>query len=202
MARRKRRRISSRRRHSLAAKRGWRGRVRRRGRRSRRNPGYGYNRRRYRRNPSIAAGLTSAPLAAFKMPVLTKGAVIFGGAAATGVVEKFLNDQVVMRFMPSIAGNRVGSAVVGLASAGLVGALAGLTPMTRGYAGDLLTGGVVKVASEVADGLGYSIFSGLGSLLDFATERGAMSAARVLSDFATERGASSARTLDGMSEQF
>ena len=142
-------------------------------------------------------------MAAFKLPVITKAAVISGGALATGFVANFVNQQVVGRFMPSMMSNQVAQGVVGLASAGIVGALAAMTSMTRGYAGDLLTGGVVKVVSDVGSNLGYTVFSGLGGLLDFATETGA-SNARMLSDFATESGAASARQLGGMegSEQF
>ncbi len=208
MARRKRRRVSSRRRHSLAAKRGWRKSARkgrRGGRRRRRNPGYGYNgRRRYRRNPSGMGGILKAPLSAFNRPDITEGALISGGAFLSGLVSSAINNQIVSRFMPSMIGNKIAQGVVGLASAGIVRGLAGVASATRPYAGKLGLGGVVKVVSDVSSDLGYTLFSGLGGLLDFATESQAAQATRVLSDFATESGAASARQLGGMegSEQF
>lgn len=196
MARRKRRNAwrGSKRRHSLAAKRGWRGR-----RRGRRNPGYGYNPRRRRRyfNPGAVGSIAKAPLAAFNVPTVTKAALISGGALASSYLQGIINSQVVDRFAPGIGGGKIAQAAIGLGSAGLLGFLGGM--IAPKYAGDLMIGGVVRVVSDIAADFGQSAFSGIG---DFLTQRNVDSARSLsgMNDFLTQRNVDSARSLSGISE--
>ncbi|MDD5707988.1 MAG: hypothetical protein PHR35_18875 [Kiritimatiellae bacterium] len=163
-------------------------------RRHRRNVGYGYN-------PSLSLSHPlSAVKAGFNMGALKRAGILSGGAIGGGLVSGALNQYVVGPYLPSVAGNKYAGYAVGLASAGLVGAIGGM--VAPRFAGDLMTGAVVKVVADVINDLnlgGITAFKGMG---DFLTQRNVDSARALggLRDFLTQRGVDSAKSLNGLND--
>lgn len=166
-------------------------------RRHRRNVGYGYN-------PSLSLSRPlSAVKAGFNVGTLKRAGILSGGAIGGGLVSGALNSYVIGPYLPSISGNKYAGYAVGLASAGLVGAIGGM--VAPRFAGDLMTGAVVKVVADVINDFnlgGIRAFQGMGGLRDFLTQRNVDSARALngLGDFLTQRNVDSAKSLNGLND--
>jgi hypothetical protein len=136
-----------------------------------------------------------AVTAGFSVPMLKKAGILSAGAIADGLVTGALNNYVVGNFAPSLQSNQYAQYGLGLASAGLVGALgAAVAPR---YASDLMTGAVVKVVADVINGLNISGVRAFSGMRDFLTQR-QVNNARAMGDFLVQKQVNNARTLSGM----
>lgn len=203
--------------HRKAALKGWRKRKRRksssRGRKrrrtKRRNPGRRVGRRgarrrgrrrnrSRRRNPGTALSLrrpVRALTAGFNVKTLSRAAVITGGALGnawlTGAVGSFLPDMLT-------AGP--GSYVTGLASAGVLGAGAGM--ISPKMAGDVFFGGVIEVMTRAVREYIVPMLPGLSGMGDYLTVANAREAQPLgyMGDYLTVNNAREAQPLGGYGE--
>lgn len=183
---RRRRKGGRRRRRGLK----FRGRRGRRGRRSRR----GRKGRRGRRRAYNVGGSSltlrrplQAVTAAYNINTLGRAGVMVGGALGnawlTGAVSGFL---------PSMLQSGVGGYVVGLASAGVLGAGVGM--VAPRYASDVFLGGVLEVMTRVVKQYVVPMLPGMSGLGDYLTVANAQEA-RPLGDYLTVANAQQARPL-------
>lgn len=187
------------RRHRLAAKKGWRKRRRRRSR----NPGFSYNRprkgrrrrrrsfnRRRRRYNTGALSLRrpfGTLTAGFQPRVLTRAAVITGGALGNAWLSGMISG-----FLPSALQAGVGSYVTGLASAGVLGAGVGM--VSPRLAGDVFFGGVLEVVTRAVKQYVLPVIPGMSGMGDYF-QRDQLSQLRPLGDYLTVGDAQRAQAL-------
>jgi hypothetical protein len=137
--------------------------------------------------------------AGFNPHTLTKGAVVLGGFVGNSLIVKQLNG---LSFVPAFLKDGVGSYAVGLATAGLAGALAGLA--APGYGGTVAFGGVmqqiVRAYNQYLAPMS-SFLPKLGAFGDYLTRENAANA-RPLGDYLTRENAQNARPLGSLSDNY
>jgi len=188
--RRRRRRNSwrgAKRRHRLAALKGARRKRRRGGRRRARNSRFRYRRRRgrarrrggrrRRRNPFA---ITKSITAGFQPKILTKAATITGGALGNAWFSGMVSG-----FLPGMLQSGVGNYVVGLGTAGVLGAGVGM--VAPRMAGDVFLGGVLEVVTRAVKEYVLPVLPGMSGFVG---------------DYATPEDAATARSLGGVGDYF
>lgn len=193
--------------HRRAALKGWRKRGRKGGRKGGRktrrrakNASFRYrkggrrrrarNRRRRSYNASGTLSLRrpiGTMTAGFQPKVLTKAAVITGGALGNAWLSGTLSG-----FLPSMLQTGPGSYVVGLASAGLMGAGVGM--VSPKMAGDVFFGGVLEVVTRAVKEYVLPALPGMSGMGEFLTREDAATA-RPLGDYLTPQNAQTAQSL-------
>ena len=149
---------------------------RKKSRRRRRNRGYSYNprrrrrrrtsTRRRRRNPARALSLRTVTRG-FRLPTLATASWMVGGALGNAWLS-----GAVSRFLPGVLQTGPGSHITGLATAGLLGAGAGMVIPRR--SSEVFLGGVLEVVTRAAKEYIIPLIPGMGSMGDYFTRANGM----------------------------
>jgi len=162
---------------------------RRRRRRVRRSRGRKVGRRRRSNNPGAVSlrRPLKAVMAGFNVKLLSRAGVMVGGALGNAALSGTASG-----YMPGVLQSGPGSYVVGLGTAGLLGAGVGMV-MPR-LAGDVFLGAVLEVVTRAVKDYVVPLIPGMSGMGDYLTRTDAATA-RPLGDYLTRTDAATARPL-------